>query len=119
MPDYEFYRDVYFMGALPEEGFQRLVRKAWAYLETLTMGRVNTTLPAPAAKKVKLACCAVVDEYAAQEKGGEVVSANNDGYIETYAASGKTASQRLYDAAALHLIPTGLLYTGMGVLLPC
>lgn len=119
MPDYEFYRDVYFMGTLPEEGFRQLVGKAWAYLEALTMGRVNGTLPVPAAKKVKLACCAVVDEYALQERGGEIASATNDGYQETYVSSGRTFRQRLYDAAALHLAPTGLLYAGMGVFSPC
>lgn len=119
MPDYDFYRDIYRMGALCEEDFRRLAGKAWGYLEALTMGRVNGALPAAAAKKVKLACCAVADEYAAQERGGEVSSASNDGYTETYIASGRTAGQRLYDAAALHLAPTGLLYAGMGALSPC
>lgn len=112
MLDYILYREL--GGTLGETDFKRIVWKAWAYLEALTMGRVNTDLPAPAAEKVRRACCALVDEYAAQEKGGEVVSASNDGYTETYAASGGTAGQRLYNIAALHLAPTGLLYTGMG-----
>lgn len=114
MPDYEFYRNVYRKGKLTEEDFQQLAAKAWAYLEALTMGRVNMTLPPPAEKKVKLACCAVVDEYAIQERGGEVASADNDGYRETYVHSGRTANQKLYDAAVLHLATTGLLYAGIG-----
>lgn len=112
MPDYAFYRAM--GGTLSEEEFMRLRGKAWAYLDTLTMGRVDKAIPGPAAERVKRACCAVADEYAAQEKGGEVVSASNDGYSETYAGSGRTAAQRLYDAAVLYLAPTGLLYTGMG-----
>lgn len=112
MPDYAFYQG--FGGQLSEADFLRLRAQAWAYLEALTMGRVNSALPGPAAERVKRACCAVADEYAAQEQGGEVASASNDGYSETYAGSGRTAAQRLYDAAALHLAVTGLLYAGMG-----
>ena len=113
MPDYAFYQAM--GGALSEADFTRLRGRAWAYLDALTMGlAVPASLPKPYVEKVKLACCAVVDEYAAQEQGGEVVSASNDGYSETYAGSGRTAAQRLYIAAALYLVPTGLLYAGMG-----
>lgn len=112
MPDYAFYQAM--GGTLSEADFMRLRGRAWAYLEALTIGRVGKALLGPTAERVKRACCAVVDECAAQEKGGEVVSASNDGYSETYAGSGRTAAQRLYDAAALYLVPTGLLYAGMG-----
>lgn len=112
MPDYAFYQA--FGGTLGEAEFLRLRGRAGAYLDAMTMGRASGALPAPAAERVKRACCAVVDEYAAQERGGEVVSASNDGYSESYAGSGRTAGQRLYDAAVLHLAPTGLLYAGMG-----
>lgn len=112
MPDYDLY--LWFGGSLDQEDFARLSWKAWAYLEALTLGRVNGALPAAVEKKVKQCCCALVDEYAAQEKGGEVVSASNDGYTESYAASGKTPDQRLASIASIHLAATGLLYTGMG-----
>lgn len=112
MPDYAFYQAL--GGTLGEEDFLRLRGRAWAYLDALTLGRVNRLLPGPSAERLKRACCAVAEEYAAQERGGEVSSASNDGYSETYAGSGRTAGQRLYDAAALHLAPTGLLYAGMG-----
>lgn len=112
MPDYAFYQA--WGGSLSEADFLRLRARAWAYLDGLTLGRVSRLLPGPSAERVKRACCAVADEYAAQEQGGEVVSASNDGYSESYAGSGRTAAQRLYDAAALHLTPTGLLYAGMG-----
>lgn len=112
MPDYAFYQTL--GGQLSEEEFRRLCWRAWAYLEALTLGRVGGTLPTPAAERVKRACCALADEYAAQERGGELSGASNDGYSETYAGSGRTWGQRLYDAAAIHLAPTGLLYAGMG-----
>lgn len=112
MPDYDFYRAL--GGTLDQEDFTRLVWKAWAYLEALTLGRVNGTLPVAADKKVKRCCCALIDEYANQDKGGEVVSASNDGYTESYAASGKTPDQRLYTIATIHLTTTGLLYSGIG-----
>lgn len=112
MPDYDLYRSL--GGTLNQENFTRNAWKAWAYLEALTLGRVNGPLPAAVEKKVKQCCCALADEYAAQEKGGEVVSASNDGYTESYAASGKTPDQRLYAIAAIHLATTGLLYTGIG-----
>lgn len=112
MPDYAYYQSL--GGQLSEKDFQRLVWQAWAYLEALTMGRVNQALPPQNAERVKRACCALTDEYAAQEEGGEVASASNDGYSETYVGSGRTAAQRLYDAAALFLTTTGLLYAGMG-----
>ena len=112
MPDYDLYRSL--GGTMEQEDFARLVWKAWAYLEALTLGRVNTALPAAAVEKVKRCCCALVDEYAVQENGGEVVSASNDGYSESYASSGKTPDQRLFSIAFIHLSATGLLYRGIG-----
>lgn len=112
MTDYGFYASQ--GGPLSPDAFTRLAGKAWAYLEALTLGRVNSPLPAAVSEKVDRACCALVEEYAAQERGGEVVSAVNDGCSETYASSGRTPGQRLYAIAALYLAPTGLLYAGMG-----
>lgn len=112
MPEYELYRVL--GGTLSLEDFTRLLWKAWAYLEALTLGRINRPLPAAVRQKVERCCCALIDEYADQERGGELVSAENDGYRESYAVSGKTPDQRLYTIAAVHLAATGLIYTGMG-----
>ena len=68
MPDYAFYQA--WGGSLSEADFLRLRARAWAYLDGLTLGRVNRLLPGPSAERVKRACCAVADEYAAQEQGG-------------------------------------------------
>ena len=39
MPDYALYRKI--GGALSKDEFRRFVYTAWAYLEALTLGRVN------------------------------------------------------------------------------
>ena len=112
MPTYEEYIAV--GGQLTTEEYVRLMNKSWAYLNAITMGRVNAALPGRAAEYIKHAAFAVLEEYQNQEHGGELSSATNDGYSETYVTSKQTASQRLYNAAALHLAPTGLLYSGLG-----
>lgn len=112
MPTYEEY--ITGGGQLTAEEYSRLISKSWAYLNALTMGRVNTALPSRIAECVKYAAFAVLEEYQRQEHGGELASATNDGYSETYVTSKQTASQRLYSVAALHLAPTGLLYSGLG-----
>ena len=48
-----------------------------------------------------------------QEQGGEVASESNDGTSVTYVTSGKTAQNRMYDAAVMYLSNTGLLYAGV------
>lgn len=110
--DFAYYRDMY-RGVLGETDFARLSRRSAAYLDQVTFGRPAAVTCGSVLEKVKDACCAVADELYRQERGGEVVSANNDGYTETYAASGKTPGQRLYAAAAFYLGNTGLLYRGV------
>lgn len=108
--DYSYYTQQYH-GTQPEGAYHRLSRQASAYLDTLTMGRISGSLWATDSR-VQDACCSVVEELAFQEAGGEVTTANNDGYMESYATSGKSHAARLYDAAALYLANTGLLYRG-------
>ena len=49
-----------------------------------------------------------------QERGGAVTAESNDGVSVTYAAPTQSEERRLYNAAALHLGNTGLLYRGCG-----
>ena len=49
-----------------------------------------------------------------QEQGGEVSSATNDGYSETYVTSNRSPDQQLYNAALWYLGSTGLMYQGGG-----
>ena len=108
VPD-DFYTKQ-FCGQLPQSEFLRLSVKASAYLTQLTAGRVNAALPAAVEDSVKYALCEVVDAMAANESA-EIASESNDGASVSYKREGSSA-QRLYNAAALHLATTGLLYRG-------
>lgn len=110
---YEYYTDQYF-GVMPEGDFKRLSRQASAYLDQVTLGRLDAIVSEGNA--VKDACCAVADAYYLNEHGGGIASETNDGISVDYVAgvsNTKTDGQRLYEAAALYLGRTGLLYRGV------
>ena len=108
--DYGYYTDSYGGTLIAESAFTRLACLASAYIDSLTFG--NAAKDTEHAEQIKTACCALAEEYGRQDSGGEVASVNNDGYSESYVASGKTPDQRLRDTAMLILAPTGLLYGG-------
>lgn len=108
---YEFYTKE-FCGRVPQSDFLRLSVKAAAYLTQLTAGRVNAALPAAMADSVQYALCEVIDAMAENETA-EIASESNDGASVSYKREVSSA-QRLYNAAALHLASTGLLYRGCG-----
>lgn len=107
--NYEFYSGP-FCGQMDLMDFNRLSVYARAYLDELTMGRIDGDIPEDTETRAKMALCAVVDAFRNNEQVGGVASETNDGISVTYA---KTDSQRLYEAAALFLGPTGLLYRGV------
>ena len=113
--DYEFYKDT-FHGQMSESDFNRLSVYASAYVDELTMGRVSADLPEDTQHRAKMALCAVADASRLTELGGGVASETNDGISVTYVAGvsmAKSEGRRLYEAAALFLAPTGLLYRGV------
>lgn len=114
--DYDFYCGV-FHGKMPREDFERLSVYAAAYLDEVTMSRTADTLTADVEERAKQAFCAVADAYLLNEQGGGIASETNDGVSVTYVAgisnSTKSEGRRLYEAAALFLGPTGLLYRGV------
>ena len=106
-------------GTLSEEVFSRLIGRACAFIRYVTMGKARMETDAE-----KLAACAVVEVYAAEEKkgGGEFRSENNDGYSVTYVIEGRdgetreeTLSRKAYQAIRPYLLLEGLLYRGVGV----
>lgn len=113
--DYRYYAEEYRGSAVPEADFPRLSRQASSYLDQVTFGRIRGSWETNS--RVRDACCALAEQLHQEAQGGEVVSASNDGYSETYASSGKTAAQRRYETAAAYLAVTGLLYQGGGC--PC
>lgn len=114
--DYKFYTETYH-GKMEQAEFYRMAVLSSAYLDELTMGRTSGTLTADVEECAKLAFCAVADAYLLNEQGGGIASETNDGVSVTYVAgisnSTKTEGRRLYEAAALFLGPTGLLYRGV------
>lgn len=111
--NYEYYAGIY-GGTLAVADFVRLARAASAQIDAMTFGRAARVTDEGTLEKLRDACCAVVDLLLAEERGGEVLSAENDGYRETYAASGKSFARRRYEAVSLYLANTGLLYAGCG-----
>lgn len=99
-------------GAMSQTNYYVFSSKAWALLDTLTMGRAAVSTGA-VLSKVKLALYDMADELFRQSQGGEVASATNDGYSETYVVTGKSREDKLRSIAASYLANTGLLYRGL------
>ena len=113
--DYAFYRDA-FGGTRTEAEFARLAPFAGAWLGEITSGRVPedlTELSDDEALRVRLAFCAVIDTHGEQEAVAGVAAETNDGISVTYTADEGDRRRRLYDAAAVYLGTTGLLYRGV------
>lgn len=109
--DYDYYVNNYGGNAIAEMDFTRLSRQASAYLDMLTLDKITDDWKKD--DRVKYACCAAAEVYARQEQGGEVASETNHNVSKTYVTSGKSVDKQLYDAAALYLANTGLLYRGI------
>ena len=110
---YEYYKSEY-GGNMGEGEFKRLSRQATAYLNQVTYGRIDATIAT--GDTIKDACCAIADTFLLNEQGGGIASESNDGINVNYVAgvsNTKTDGQRLYEAAALYLGHTGLLYRGV------
>ena len=110
--DFSYYVGAYF-GKLTETEFNRLSVRAVAEIDRLTFGRASTATGASAVS-VKMAQCAVVDELAYMEQGGEITSESNDGVSRSYAAGvARSKSQRIADAARVYLANTNLCFAGV------
>lgn len=112
--DYSFYTNR-FGGRLSAEDFMRLLPYASAYLSHLSCGRTDGELSDALTERAHYALCALVDAYSLNEQGGGVAAETNDGISVTYVSShcAKSEGQRLYEAAALFLSGTGLLFRGV------
>lgn len=109
---YRFYTQTY-CGGMSPEAFSAASVRANAYLDTLTLGKSERRgLPDAVLAKLRLAACAVADAIVKNDSG-VIASESNDGISVTYARAQDTDSQRLYNAAAQYLAPTGLLYRGV------
>ena len=109
--DYSFYVTEY-GGTLPESVFEKQVAKASAYVNYVTMGRINNAALAQFGDEIKMATCAALEEYQAAANGGELASQTVGPWTKVYRGSGKTAEQKLSDAVEHYLLFTGLMYRG-------
>lgn len=105
--DFTFYRDVYH-GAMQEAEFSRLIGRAAQEVIRLTRGRTA----AAAYDETKLAECAVADVLR-EDNDRSVVRESVGRYTVQYADGTHAFGTRIYDAAALYLENTGLLYAGI------
>lgn len=110
--DYTYYCSLYGGSIIAEADFTRLSRIASAFIDTITYGRAAMATGIDS-ERVKDACCAVCEVIYQEDNGGEVASASNDGYSESYVTSGKSIDRKKYDAAAVFLSSSGLLYSGV------
>lgn len=110
--DYEFYTGTFY-GTLSADEFARFSVRAKAEIDRITFGRAATASGTDL-KAVQLAQCAVVDELAYQESGGEVTSESNDGVSRSYASgAARSKSQRITEAAMVYLANTALCFAGV------
>ncbi len=110
--DYAFYKNTY-LGKLAVGEYERLSVRGKAEIDRLTFGRAATAT-GDNLTAVQLAQCAVVDELAYMERGGEITSESNDGVSRSYAAGAvRSKSQRIADAARVYLATTNLCYAGV------
>ena len=98
--DYSFYSEVYQGTAIRSEEWPEYARSAAVYLNAVTFGRASNALPSLLLDNCRMALCAVADADFQQDAGGEVASASNDGYSETYANADRLAAQRGADRLA-------------------
>ena len=100
---------------LSQERFAALERRAAAYLDDLTDGRMNE-VDVQLVRNATCACVEIINRREASRDGKAIQSESNDGWTVAYASSAESATSfeaQLYDAARVYLGRTGLLYRGV------
>lgn len=133
--NYEFYASQFFGNSIEEDDFYRLAVRASSFLDYYTMGKARKSHDAQA---LKMACCAVAEQYQIIEAARKVMAEAITGtgakksesvgsYSVSYVTGEESAKITLSDenaalakAANLYLSGTGLLYRGgCNVCTPC
>ena len=124
--DYNFYVSSFYGNVIPEEEYAAAALRASQFLDYYTQNRVKDNADLEA---VKMACCALAEEYYAIETAqrlavqtdGEMQSQTVGSYSVTYRSKADTARTiaaeargRMVAIARQHLAHTGLLYRGGG-----
>lgn len=130
--DFVFYSNEYYGRAINAEDFPRLAARASAFLDYCTMNRAKSCPDMP---ELKMACCALAEQYqaietaqyaaqkslsvSAETTGAEVSSETVGSWSKSYRSGGESASaalkstqnsqEALYETARMYLGSTGLL----------
>lgn len=133
--DFDFYANEYYGQSVNESSFHRLAIRASSYLDYYTQGRAVKN---PELRELKMACCALADQYqvieqaqalanknlsaAMESDGGEVQSETVGSWSKSYRSGGDSAGAAasvasnaqasLAAVARQYLAGTGLLYRG-------
>lgn len=134
--DYYFYQDSFMGSTIPPEAFEQAAKRAWNFVRYYTGGKSEKATDEETAYAVKMACCAVAEQYyiadaakqaavqglKAAEAGGEIQSETVGSHSITRRSGGDTAKAMLAassearstaaEAARQYLAGTGLLYRG-------
>lgn len=132
--DFDFYKSMYGGTAIAEQSkFDAMALRASVYLDYITMGKAKNV---PELEAVKLACCALAEQYQAiaalyagasaafEAESAGMQSQSVGSYSVTYRDPGDSARASMETAAELnnglktiamqYLAHTGLLYRGGG-----
>lgn len=105
--DYDYYSNIYRGNIIPAEDHVKYLRKAEIYVQSLIFGRD----PGDRSESVKLAVCNVAELLYLDEARQGISAENVDGYSVSYA--GSDVEKSIYDAAAVYLADSGLMYAGV------
>ena len=125
--DYNFYVSSFYGNVISEEEYAAAALRASQFLDYYTMNRAKDHCAMP---ELKMACCALAEEYhtiltakrhESQTADGEMQSQTVGSYSVTYRSRGESlaeasaqAQSRLAQVARQYLAHTGLLYRGGG-----
>lgn len=133
---FDYYQQTYYGEILTAEDFPRYIKRADSYLDYITAGKVSdylgddtTGLDAAILDKVRMAECAIADQYLVIEEskktvaaesasGGAIASETVGSHSVSYRSGFETAQaaeSEVYNIANRYLAWTGLLFRGI----PC
>lgn len=122
--DYTFYTTQYLGSSIAEADFNRLATRASEIIDDLTHGRAAAYVQDhPDDNKVKMACCALAENYRAIENArvsaasGELQSESVGAYSRSYRSGAEIMMSVEADNRKIlrrYLGSTGLLYGGVG-----
>ena len=104
--DYDYYSNNYCGNMIPIVDFDKVIKKAAAYVNNLIFGRD----PGDREESVKLAICNVAELLYLDDERCGIVREDSDGYSVSYSAS--DVDKDIASAVAVYLADSGLMYAG-------